>query len=127
MSANNEIEIPIVQLSTSLDLRWLTEYAQDPNRDELDSSYGDDLWVYDYMDGNCISDLFLVQARLLLWVLASKNIASCMAELIPMLRQQSIGTQITWLSSYINAKSSPRGPNDETQNDQLDIVLVIYQ
>jgi len=50
-----------------------------------------------------------------------------MAELIPMLRQQSIGRQNSCFPTYISAKSSPRGPNDNTQNDQLDIVLVIYQ
>jgi hypothetical protein len=43
-----------------------------------------------------------------------------------MLRQQSIGRQIASFPSYINAKITLRGPNDNTQNEQLDIVLVSY-
>jgi hypothetical protein len=42
-------------------------------------------------------------------------------------RQQSIGKQMACFASYVNAESTLRGPNDDTQNDQLDIVLVTSQ
>jgi hypothetical protein len=47
-----------------------------------------------------------------------------MGELILTLGQQSIGRRI---ACFASAKSTIRGPNDNTQNDQLDIMFVVYQ